>query len=219
MARQIAHEIKNPLTPMKLSIQYLLKCWDSRRDNFEPMLKKTAQTLVDQIDQLSAVASQFSGIAKMKQAEPVVYDLAARLSATATLFGRAEEAEVTYDGPQEGVMIKADPDLMTSVFNNLIKNAQQSAADGRKVNIAVALSTDPSNATVTVTDNGDGIPDAIREKIFRPNFTTKSTGMGLGLAITKNIVDNSGGDISFATEVGRGTTFTVVLPLSTDQPS
>lgn len=219
MARQIAHEIKNPLTPMKLSIQYLLKCWDTRRENFEPMLRKTAQTLVDQIDQLSAVASQFSGIAKMKQAEPVVFDLAARVSATAMLFGRSDEAAVTYAGPQEGVLVKADPDLMTSVFNNLVKNAQQSAADGRKVDIGVVLEVKGDRVSVSVSDNGDGISDEIREKIFRPNFTTKSTGMGLGLAITKNIVDNSGGEIAFETQVGVGTTFTVTLPLSTERAS
>lgn len=213
MARQIAHEIKNPLTPMKLSIQYLLKCWDSRRDSFEPMLRKTAQTLVDQIDQLSAVASQFSGIAKMKQAEPVVFDIAARLSATSTLFGRADDANISYIGPQTGVFINADPDLMTSVFNNLIKNAQQSAADGRKVDIVVSLEAEGGRVTVKVADNGDGITKDIKEKIFRPNFTTKSTGMGLGLAITKNIVDNSGGEISFETAIGKGTTFTVTLPL------
>lgn len=213
MARQIAHEIKNPLTPMKLSVQYLLKVWDERRDIFEPMLRKTAATLVEQMDQLAAVASQFSGIAKMKRATPVEMDLAAKLSATAELFGRTEEADIHYEGPQNGVSIKADPDQITSVFNNLIKNAQQSAKDGRKIMIDITLTTDGTNATATVADNGDGIDDEIRGKIFRPNFTTKSTGMGLGLAITKTIIDNAGGAISFETEVGRGTSFSVTLPL------
>lgn len=106
----------------------------------------------------------------------------------------------------------ADPDLITSVFNNLIKNAQQSASDGRRVDIAVRLATDIHSVKVTVSDNGDGIDDKVREKIFRPNFTTKSTGMGLGLAITKTIVTNSGGTITFDSEIGRGTTFTVILP-------
>lgn len=106
----------------------------------------------------------------------------------------------------------ADPDLITSVFNNLIKNAQQSASDGRRIDIAVRLATDIHSVKVTVTDNGDGIDDKVREKIFRPNFTTKSTGMGLGLAITKTIVANSDGTITFYSEIGRGTTFTVRLP-------
>ena len=109
------------LTPMKLSVQYLLKVWDERRDIFEPMLRKTAATLVEQMDQLAAVASQFSGIAKMKRATPVEMDLAAKLSATAELFGRTEEADIHYEGPQNGVSIKADPDQITSVFNNLIR--------------------------------------------------------------------------------------------------
>lgn len=213
MARQVAHEIKNPLTPMKLSVQYLLRLWETRRENFEPMLHKTAQTLIEQIDQLTSVASQFSGIAKMKQAEPEPMDLAARLSATTTLFSRSEGSTLTYDGPKDGVWIMADPDLMTSVFNNLIKNAQQSAKDGRLVDIAVTLRHDGKTATVDVADNGDGIDDEVKEKVFKPNFTTKSTGMGLGLAITKTIVTNSGGQISFATTVGHGTTFSVTLPL------
>ncbi len=212
MARQVAHEIKNPLTPMKLSVQYLLRVWDTHRDNFEPMLQKTSKTLIEQIDQLAAVASQFSGVAKMKQAEPERMDLANRLSSICTLFARSEESNLSYDGPSEGVFIMADPDLITSVFNNLIKNAQQSASDGRKVDIAVRLTTDIHSAKVTVSDNGDGIDDNVREKIFRPNFTTKSTGMGLGLAITKTIVTNSGGTITFDSEMGRGTTFTVRLP-------
>lgn len=212
MARQIAHEIKNPLTPMKLSVQYLLKVWDMRRENFEPMLRKTSQTLIEQMDQLASVASQFSGIAKMKQAEPVRMDLAAKISATATLFGRTDEAEITYAGPQEGIFVKADPDLLTSVFNNLIKNAQQSASDGRRVNISVSLEADGDHVTVAVADNGDGIRPEVRDKIFRPNFTTKSTGMGLGLAITKTIVDNTGGTITFETTEGQGTTFRVELP-------
>ncbi len=212
MARQVAHEIKNPLTPMKLSVQYLLRIWDTHRDNFEPMLKRTSKTLIEQIDQLAAVASQFSGVAKMKQAEPERMDLTNRLSSICTLFARSEESNLSYEGPSEGVFIMADPDLITSVFNNLIKNAQQSASDGRRVDIAVRLETDVHSVKVTVSDNGDGIDDKVREKIFRPNFTTKSTGMGLGLAITKTIVTNSGGTITFDSEMGSGTTFTVRLP-------
>ncbi len=212
MARQVAHEIKNPLTPMKLSVQYLLRSWDTRRDNFEPMLKKTSQTLIDQIDQLAAVASQFSGIAKMKQAEPQRMDIAARLTSICTLFARDEESNLSYSGPNSDIFIMADPDLITSVFNNLIKNAQQSTANHRTVDISVTLTPEPHNARITVTDNGDGIDDNIRDKIFRPNFTTKSSGMGLGLAISKTIIDNSHGSISFSTHHNSGTTFTILLP-------
>lgn len=212
MARQVAHEIKNPLTPMKLSVQYLLRVWDSRRDDFEPMLRKTARTLTEQIDQLASVASQFSNVAKTKQAEPRAMDIAARLASICSLFANESQSALTYTGPEEGVTVWADPDLIASALNNLIKNAQQSAKDGRRVNIGVRLTAEPSQVAISVSDDGDGIADGAREKIFRPNFTTKSTGMGLGLAITKAIVDGSGGQISFETEVGRGTTFTLTLP-------
>lgn len=212
MARQIAHEIKNPLTPMKLSVQYMLKVWESRPEAFEPVLRKTSTTLVEQIDQLAAVATQFGDVAKMRQRQPERFDLAQRLERIVGLFANSEEATVDYRGPLEGIYITADPDQIASVFNNLIKNALQSAQKPRQLHVLVTLATQAGNAVVCVADNGDGIPAEIQEKIFRPNFTTKSTGMGLGLAISKTVAVNAGGDISFTTAPGQGTTFKVELP-------
>ena len=213
MARQIAHEIKNPLTPMKLSVQYLIKVWDARRDNFEQILRKTSTTLIEQIDQLATVASQFSDIAKNQRTIPQRMDIAAKVQATVDLFRMSENATVSYEGPGEGIEVFADPDQMRSVFNNLIKNALQSVPSGQHVTIRVTLRTDLSSVFIDVADDGNGIPEDVREKIFRPNFTTKSTGMGLGLSLTKTIVINAGGEITFDTEVGKGTTFHIRLPL------
>lgn len=213
MARQIAHEIKNPLTPMKLKMQYLVRLWDDHPERFEPMLRSTSQTLIEQIDQLADVASRFSDIAKMRRAEPVRMDIAAKVASTVDLFARSENATVSYSGPAEGVFINADPAQMTSVFNNLIKNALQSVANQRHVDISVSLALRDDTVNITVSDNGDGIPEDIRDKVFMPKFTTKSQGMGLGLAITKTIVVNSGGSISFETHTGQGTSFLVVLPI------
>ncbi len=212
MARQIAHEIKNPLTPMKLSVQYLVKVYDNKPDAFPAMFRKTSNTLIEQIDQLASVASQFSNVAKMKQYEPVRMDVAARVASITSLFANSENATLAYRGPQNGIFVMADPDLLASVFNNLIKNALQSVAQDEHVDIVVSLSSEANNVVISVADNGKGIPQNVRDNIFRPNFTTKSTGMGLGLAITKTIVTNAGGSITFETEEGRGTTFFVRLP-------
>lgn len=217
MARQIAHEIKNPLTPMKLSVQYMQRVWQSGRADFADVLGRTVTTLVEQIDQLAAVASGFSDVAKMRLAEPTVFDLAQRAERIVGLFNNSENATVDYRGPAEGVLVKADPDQMASVLNNLIKNALQSRSRPGEVHVVVSLAEDADNATLLVSDNGDGIPDEVAAKIFRPNFSTKSTGMGLGLAIAKTVCINAGGDISFTTAVGQGTTFKVEIPLY--QPS
>lgn len=224
MARQVAHEIKNPLTPMKLQVQYLLRIWREHPERFDAMFQKTSQTLIDQIDQLAEVASKFSDIAKMKKAEPQLIDLAQKVDASVQLFAQSENASVTYSGVPSGVWVMADPNLLLSVFNNLIKNALQSTHDGREVHIAVALAQDGQQVLVSVTDDGDGVPPDICNKIFKPNFTTKSQGMGLGLAIAKTIVLNSNGSIDFVTShalapnsllpTPTGTSFTVTLPLA-----
>ncbi len=216
MARQIAHEIKNPLTPMKLSVQYMTKVWESRRENFEPVLYKTSHTLIEQIEQLTAVASQFSDIAKNTRGNSERVDIAAKIKSTVDLFAMSENATIRYSGAEKDVYVIGDNDQLRSVFNNLIKNALQSVDTNETVEIDVSLRTENDKVYINVSDNGHGIPEDVRDKIFRPNFTTKSTGMGLGLAITKTIITNCGGTIRFDTEIGVGTTFYVCLPLQTD---
>jgi two-component system, NtrC family, nitrogen regulation sensor histidine kinase NtrY len=214
MARQIAHEINNPLTPMKLTIQQLQRTKKLGDERFDNYFEKSTLTLIEQIDNLSRIAGTFSNFARMPEAQFVKVDVAAKLHSVVQLFAHNHEQSVVfYEGVERGIFVMADPEQLTQVFNNLLKNAIQSIPTDRSGVVNVSMRADNSNVYIDITDNGSGIPDEISDKLFTPNFTTKTAGMGLGLTITKNIIEISGGSISFKTILNEGTTFTVVLPL------
>jgi len=214
MAKQIAHEIKNPLTPMKLSVQYLTKAWDNKREDFDSFLKRVANTLIEQIDQLHSIANEFSSFAKMPQAQRQKVDLIKKLINTASLFDKAEpHIHFNTEIDESKRFVFADPDQILSVFNNIIKNAVQAIPNDREGLIHIKTEVIGVNIQITISDNGRGMNDEIRNKIFMPNFTTKSSGMGLGLAIVQNIVKNSGGQIWFETKENIGSTFYIQLPI------
>jgi signal transduction histidine kinase len=212
MARQIAHEIKNPLTPMKLSIQYLQRTIDDGGQNVTELAKKVNKTLIEQIDNLSSIATAFSTFAQMPKSQNEVLDMNELLTGIAALFEKEENVHIylqTMSGP---ALVYADKNQMISVFNNLVKNAIQSVKEGMKAEINIEVKEKEGNIKVIVTDNGSGISPESYEKVFVPNFTTKSSGTGLGLAICKQIIENAHGDIWFVSEVGIGTSFYVSLP-------
>lgn len=214
MAKQIAHEIKNPLTPMKLSVQYLERAWQDQSDDRAKNLKKITTTLIEQIDELSSIANEFSNFAKMPKANNVKLNLRERIIDIVGLFVNTEGFEFkTVFKSREKAFIFADKEQVSRVFINLIKNAVQSIPEDRKGLITVELGILNSFAIVKVKDNGRGIPDNLGDKLFQPNFTTKSSGMGMGLAIVKSIIENADGDISYETTPGQGTTFIVKWPL------
>ncbi|PKP04088.1 MAG: hypothetical protein CVU11_06270 [Bacteroidetes bacterium HGW-Bacteroidetes-6] len=218
MAKQVAHEIKNPLTPMKLSTQYLEKAWNDKAGDFDERLKRFAQTMAEQIDSLSDIATAFSNFGKMPESTVVRICLNDILSSVVTLY-RSEEYDISLHMPDSALYVMADESQMLRVFNNLIKNAQQAFVAGRRGNVDVSLgedsySSEKNKAVVVVTDNGCGISPDLQKKIFQPNFTTKSSGTGLGLAMVKNIVDGFGGNITFESSEETGTTFKVELPLA-----
>ncbi len=213
MARQIAHEIKNPLTPMKLSIQYLEKANKDNASDFDEKLKKVSTTLIDQIDKLSSIASEFSNFAKMPIAKRKRIDVVEVLLQCVSLFDKSHNVDINVvDHNIDNYWIYADPEQMNSVFNNLLKNAIQSIPSKRKGIIDVNIKSNKEYIIIKITDNGLGINEEIQEKLFSPNFTTKSSGMGLGLAIVKNIVVNSKGKIWFKTKIDHGTSFYVEFP-------
>jgi len=214
MARQIAHEINNPLTPMKLTIQQLQRTKSMNDDRFDDYFEKSTRTLVEQIDTLSRIAGSFSNFARMPEARFELTDIAAKLYSTTQLFVSSHELiQFKYDGAQSNVMILADPEQLLQVFTNLLKNAVQAIPSNRQGEIKVSLFTENNFAIVQVSDNGKGIPTELQDKIFAPNFTTKSTGMGLGLSITKNIVEMAGGTISFKSTENVGSVFTLQFKL------
>ncbi|MDO9154574.1 MAG: ATP-binding protein [Paludibacter sp.] len=212
MARQVAHEINNPLTPMKLTIQQLQRTKKLNDDRFDDYFEKSTKTLIEQIDNLSRIAGTFSNFARMPEARFKRVDIAARLYSVIQLFERShEEIKFEFSGNKNDVFVFADPEQLVQVFNNLLKNAIQSIPVGRDGKIQILLTQNEKEIIIEITDNGIGISENIQEKLFLPNFTTKNTGMGLGLTIAKNIIENTGGKISFTTKINQGTTFKVTF--------
>ncbi len=214
MAKQVAHEIKNPLTPMKLSIQHLQRVWAEDGTDKEELVDKMSKTIIQQIDTLSNIATEFSNFAKMPEAKLQRLDVRNVLESAVSLFRDTPEITFHFQAEENPLYVKADPDQLLRVFSNLLKNAVQSIPDSRKGEVQVEIGRDSDDyCTIKITDNGIGIPDNQKDKIFSPNFTTKSSGMGLGLSMVKNIVQIAGGTIWFSSEYNLGTSFHIRLPL------
>lgn len=207
MAKQVAHEIKNPLTPMKLRIQYLQRAMDDNDPGWEDKFKSTADSLITQIDTLTNIANEFSNFAQMPKTKEQNVELCAVIEDAIQIFSLESDVEMTFNAQTERSTITADKDQILRVFNNLLKNAVQSVPEGRKGKISVYLKEYEGMVMAEIKDNGSGVPEEIQEKIFVPNFTTKSKGTGLGLAMVKNIIKNHGGEIWFKTKRDVGTTF------------
>ncbi|WP_246000906.1 sensor histidine kinase [Pontibacter diazotrophicus] len=215
MARQVAHEIKNPLTPMKLSLQYLQKAISEKRPNTEQMIEKISHTLITQINILSDIATSFSSFTNMPEPKAEPMDVAAALHKAADLHNDPATAVMKKCIPEEEVIVKADESLMVRTFNNLLLNAIQAVPATRKPHIEVKLEKqDDKEVLIAIRDNGSGIPEDVRSKVFIPNFSTKYTGSGIGLAVAKRGIENAGGRIWFESEEGKGTTFFISLPLA-----
>ncbi len=214
MAKQVAHEVKNPLTPMKLSVQYLLKAWDDKQPDFEDRLRRFKDAMIMQIETLSNIASEFSYFAKMPVAIRQEANVADLLESCLDFY-RNNEGDVKIDFKNylsgKTPMVLLDKDQMLRVFNNIIRNAIQSIPGDREGRILIELKETELKYIISVTDNGVGIQEDIRDKIFSPNFTTKNSGMGLGLAMTKTILENMDGNIYFDTHQDEGTTFYIEL--------
>jgi two-component system, NtrC family, nitrogen regulation sensor histidine kinase NtrY len=214
MAKQIAHEIKNPLTPMKLNVQQLLKSWYDKVPGFEKKLESFTVNQIEYIDNLSSIASAFSSFAKMPGNNPVEIDLTDQIRTTMELYKNSDNIRFNVEWPHENkVIVYADKEHLNGIFSNLIKNGMQSIPPDREGEIGIRMEITGNRVIVAISDNGGGISEEIRRKMFTPNFTTKSSGMGLGLSIVKRYVENAGGNIWFESETGKGTTFYVELPV------
>ncbi len=214
MAKQVAHEIKNPLTPMKLSVQHLERAWNDKSPDWSKRLSKFTQTMIEQIDTLSVIASEFSDFAKMPITRKENTNLGELIQNTISLFKNYENIHITFNKLSFGeFIVYADKEQLLRAFNNLLKNSIQAIGDKADGKINIDIKSRNQNCEIRISDSGGGIPPELKEKIFSPNFTTKSSGMGLGLAIVKSVIINSGGDISYISTGGNGTTFIITLPL------
>ena len=213
MARQVAHEIKNPLTPMKLSLQYLQKSIANKSDHVEELTANVAKTLVEQIDHLNHIAGEFSQFANIGNPKNEVFDLNEVIKLVVQLHAIDDRMHIKWTPVAKPVMINADRTHMNRLFTNLILNALQAIPTDRTVQINIDETVTNNAVLINVKDNGNGIAEELQSKIFTPNFTTKTSGTGLGLAMSKGIVEQAKGKIWFKTEAEIGTTFFVELPL------
>ncbi|MEB2783868.1 HAMP domain-containing sensor histidine kinase [Algoriphagus persicinus] len=215
MAKQVAHEIKNPLTPMKLTLQHLIRLQDAGRLYDAEKLKRSLETLIHQVDALSGIASSFSTFAKMPLPNNELMNFKSVLNKVLELFSGDQQVELIFqdDSFTQDIPIIGDDKLFGRVISNLIINGVQSVGTGVKPVIRVWLWMTDQAVFLEITDNGKGISEELKDKIFIPNFSTKSTGSGLGLAIAKSGVETAGGKIWFETELGKGTTFYLTFPL------
>ncbi len=213
MAKQVAHEIKNPLTPMKLGIQHMNRLMESDDPNVKTKINKLNKSLIEQIESLTRIANEFSNFAKMPKAKDADVDLIDILNASMHTFDEYEDVDIQFNtNGIEKAEYFADKELIIRIFNNLLKNAIQAKKREEECKIIVEFKDTDANYLITIEDNGIGIPEDQKAKIFVPNFTTKSQGTGLGLAMVKNIIENYQGKITFTSEEGKGTIFYVFLP-------
>lgn len=211
MAKQVAHEIKNPLTPMKLSIQHLQNALNDNREDLPDLTKRVTKRMIEQIDTLSSIATAFSDFARMPIGKFNQVNLDEILVSVVDLF-KTYEVEIATITDGTHFEIFADKEQILRVFNNVIKNAIQSIPENVKGLITISLEEKDDICLVKIKDNGVGIPKDRFSKVFEPNFTTKSSGTGLGLAMSKSIVENAGGKIWLESVVDEGTTFYIELP-------
>jgi two-component system, NtrC family, nitrogen regulation sensor histidine kinase NtrY len=217
MAKQIAHEIKNPLTPMRLHIQHLQRAIEEKTPDWEERFQKVSGILISQIDNLTSIATQFSKFANISKVRSEEVDLLILAREIELLFQKDEKYNLKLKIlSDDSVLVHGNKEQVQSIIINLVKNAIQSIPEDRNGEVELSIETIEKRVHIAVKDNGKGIPSDLRDKLFQPNFTTKTSGMGLGLAIVKSIVESMDGEIGFVTSINEGTTFNVDLPLATE---
>lgn len=209
MAKQVAHEVKNPLTPMKLTIQNFERKFDPEDPNIRERVKLMSKTMVDQIDLIATVASAFSEFAKLPEKNNEVINLNTEVEDILRVFN---DDSIFMHANKSNIMINMDRIYLSRIITNLVTNAKQAESDERKLIINVDVEQHQRRVIVSVQDNGVGIPESMYERIFEPNFTSKTSGMGLGLSMVRKMIEDYKGEISVKSELGKGSTFIITLP-------
>ena len=212
MAKQIAHEIKNPLTPMKLNIQHLQRTKGKGKE-YDEYIEKVTSTLIEQIENLSNIATEFSNFAKIPVARTQVFKLADQIQKVIDLFDNYQVDIDFYVNGLEYLEVNVDREQFSRAMINLMKNAIQSIPPEKAGSVVIILDRHEHKAVISIADNGEGIAEELRDRLFRPSFTTKSSGMGLGLAIVKSMVENFKGRVWFETKTGEGSVFYIEIPI------
>ena len=210
MAKQVAHEIKNPLTPMRLTVQSFQMRFKPNDQNHKEKLDEFSKTLITQIDTLTSIASAFSNFAKMPTQQKESLNVVEVVKSATEIF---TEDYISFYAQENSIIALLDKTQLIRVITNLVKNAVQALAETENPIIEVKVKRGEDHVEITVTDNGKGIEEEHEKHIFEPKFTTKSSGMGLGLPMVKNIIETYKGAITFSSQLNKGTTFKIKLPL------
>lgn len=209
MAKQVAHEIKNPLTPMKLTVQNFERTFDPNEEGIREKVKDYAQMLTQQIDVMSSIATSFSDFARMPKKNVERVELNNVLKSAMDIF---DSNDITFHCNKEEIYLNLDKNQIIRVLNNLVKNSIQATESNTEPKVEIILEEKENEVEIRVKDNGKGIPEEDRDLIFEPKFTTKSSGMGLGLPMVRNIIETYNGSVSFNSVIGLGTEFIIKLP-------
>ena len=209
MAKQVAHEVKNPLTPMRLTIQSFQRKFDPNDPNIIQKVDEYSKTLIQQIDTMSSIASAFSNFAKMPAQQKEELNVVEVIDLALDIFN---EDYITFHSNKKEIITKFDRTQLIRIVTNLVKNAIQAIPNERIPKVIVNLNESSTEITIEVTDNGLGINSDNINKVFEPKFTTKTSGMGLGLPMIKSVIETYNGTITFTTQENTGTTFLVVFP-------
>ena len=212
MAKQVAHEVKNPLTPMKLLIQNFERKFDKNDPEIDQKVRNLSRSLVDQIDLVATVASAFSEFAKLPPKNDESFNLKEELENLVRVFN--DDGNIYFHANKDMMPVRMDRIYLSRIFTNMITNAKQAVSEQRKSIINIDAELFNKKIIIVIEDNGIGIPKDKLEQIFEPNFTTKNSGMGLGLTMVKKMIEEYKGDISVKSEEGKGTKFTIILPTS-----
>ena len=211
MAKQVAHEIKNPLTPMRLSIQSFQRNFDKNDPKFDSRLDEFSKTLIQQIDTMSTIASAFSNFAEMPAQQGEKINIVETTKLALKIF---KENYIVFSSEFKDLQVRIDRTQMVRIITNLIKNALEACELIKEPKVQVTIEKKKKEVLINVMDNGQGISKELKNKIFEPKFTTKTSGMGLGLGMVKNLVDSYNGRISMSSKINTGTTFSITFPLN-----
>lgn len=210
MAKQVAHEVKNPLTPMKLLMQNFERKFDKNAPDVEERVKKLSHSITEQIDLIVNVANAFSEFTRLPERVDEIINVNQEMESVIRVF--EEKEEIKLNAPQEEMLIRFDRTYFQRIMSNVILNAQQAKSDDRPLEIRVSIEQINKKLKIEVVDNGVGIPRERLKRIFEPNFTTKNSGTGLGLTMVKRMIEDYKGEITITSEEGKGTKVVIIIP-------
>lgn len=216
VAQKLAHEIKNPLTPIQLSAERLRKRYHSKREGYNEVLDECTQTIIDEVGRLRRLLDEFSRLARMPKIDPVPSDINKIVEKAVKLYGEfPENLEVMIEYAEDLPQISVDPEQMERAFFNIIKNAVEAMSDSGRLSVSTQAVATSENRYIEIkfADTGTGISAEAKKQLFTPHFSTKRGGTGLGLAIVQKIITDHGGDVKVKSEEGKGTTFTLRIPI------